>query len=288
MRGYIKKNKTRKRTYLLLIIAAILLAIGTPILCQWFMTVQPLFVYNNTTKNDWIGFAGGYFGALIGAAATIFAIRITIDHEKKLRELQREEDIMPKLYICSSTDIDNKNVCGFSLIDDPTYIQEIPSKAKKHYFGIELVNLGKGYAKNICIKILSTYEKRDTVAAKYINFLEFGKTIVISFEMAVVPERIKKMLVIKNNEKMCSWNYWCEISCFSVDETEYVQEIFLELKCFENAGSFFFEPILSAPGRVVVTPKEYLTIPIKTKEQFTRRFKNAIANTLGKSEKKAK
>jgi len=275
MTSYIKKTRTRKKTYVYWIIAVIILIIGTPILCQWLMTIPPLFVYKNTTKNDWIGFAGGYFGALIGAAATVFVVRITIAHEKDMREKQREDDIKPKLFMNSSYIIDKKKVCSFTLDKDPVSIQELPSKGKPYYFGIELVNLGKGYAKEIRVKMSKNNDNSDTVAVESINYLDFGKPIIINFEMAVVPERIMKMLVRIKNENIYSWHFECEVTYFSVDETKYVENIPLELKCREENGDLIFDSILGVPNGVTVTKKKDRIISLIIKVPLLTRIKNA-------------
>lgn len=75
-------NRIKRNVILVLIIAVIVIL--TPLALH-------LFIFENTylskVSNDgWAGFFGGYIGAIIGALATIVAIKLELNYNQKQRK----------------------------------------------------------------------------------------------------------------------------------------------------------------------------------------------------------
>ncbi len=80
----------KKKTIFITILISLILIIGLPLAIDWLIIGSKF--PSNIENSDWVGFFGGYIGALIGAivslAGIIITIRYTNEQNKKDRELQ--------------------------------------------------------------------------------------------------------------------------------------------------------------------------------------------------------
>ena len=84
----------KKKTIFITILISLILIIGLPLAIDWLIIGSKF--PSNIENSDWVGFFGGYIGALIGAivslAGIIITIRYTNEQNKKDRELQVKHD----------------------------------------------------------------------------------------------------------------------------------------------------------------------------------------------------
>ena len=90
-------------------------------------------------KNDWIGFYGSYFGALLGGFVTLYGIKLTFANEKRKELKEKENSILPNLAL---------------------RIKPFGDTEPSTQFRVEVVSVGKGTAYSAKMQY---YEK------KYIN-----------------------------------------------------------------------------------------------------------------------
>ena len=79
-------------------IVLIILLVVVPLVVQWSMTVPSIYS-KNTISNDWIGFAGGYLGALLGSITVLVGVRWTIENNEVLRNNQNRFELQPIIKI---------------------------------------------------------------------------------------------------------------------------------------------------------------------------------------------
>ena len=88
----IKNNIVWKKTACVIFIAIFLFVV--PFIVYYLLKI-PVFAMH--INNDWVGFFGSYMGALIGAAITLAGVKMTINHENKVRNEEYIKKMMPVL-----------------------------------------------------------------------------------------------------------------------------------------------------------------------------------------------
>lgn len=84
MRDHRNQSKKRKKyAPMIICLLVILVLVGVPLIVV--VMVKYRWIITDTT-NEWIGFWGGYLGALIGGALTLVGVIITIKNEEKVRK----------------------------------------------------------------------------------------------------------------------------------------------------------------------------------------------------------
>lgn len=80
----------KRKSIILLVLIAVLLAVGIPIAMDWLIIGNN--IQSNITNTEWVSFFGSYLGAILGAVVSLVGIIITIrytkDENKKEHELQ--------------------------------------------------------------------------------------------------------------------------------------------------------------------------------------------------------
>ena len=94
--SWLNKNKD-------FIVLLILIVVITPILLQFFIFNND--VPSKVSNDGWAGFFGGYIGSIIGAIATVIAIKMELDENKKYRmqdEINKYNDEIKSIrpYLC--------------------------------------------------------------------------------------------------------------------------------------------------------------------------------------------
>lgn len=101
-------NNDKRKTSVICVVALIVVAIIVPFAISAVFKIHPhRYIFSAEWTAD--GYLG-YIGALIGAAATIYAVRITIVNERKRQEEERIILAKPwlsseTLLLCSNKDI---------------------------------------------------------------------------------------------------------------------------------------------------------------------------------------
>lgn len=155
------------------------------------------------TSNEWIGFWGSYIGSIVGAAATVAGVYITIRAEnekiKKEDEIKKQHDterhrleIMPHLsryyhipkteglfYKTETYFVDCRN--GFRIYSDlkPDFLKEIKNNTPDNYLlNYRVKNIGLQSAANLYIKIDGNYIIRNggITSDSFINICILFKT----------------------------------------------------------------------------------------------------------------
>lgn len=111
-----------------LILWCIFLSIAIPIITSLIAT---LHIFPIETSNDWIGFYGSYFGALLGGFVTLYGIKLTFENEKRKELKEKENSILPNLAL---------RIKPFGEMEPFTQ------------FKVEVVSVGKGTAYSVKMK----------------------------------------------------------------------------------------------------------------------------------------
>ena len=173
---YAVKNKVVKWGILFLI----LIIIG--ILISWGIAENDF--PSQINKDTWLGFFGSYFGGIVGAAATILGVHLTLTYQKKRDDMEYEEkdkklreqlqtnrelEVLPYFLIKEVNDYCKQNNLVhrvFLAIED----------GEQYEMFIILKNIGKGPALNPRIRIDKKIYKisdNDVIEPGHTNIVDF-------------------------------------------------------------------------------------------------------------------
>lgn len=171
----LKNNSVWIKTVLVIFMAIFLFVI--PFIVYYLLKIPAFAMYIN---NDWIGFFGSYMGALIGAVITLVGVKMTINHENKVRNEEYIKRIMPvlseKIHFLTYGELENWNETRGAFLElhgehagngeafDKSTIEkylksgekgEIMSKNK--FVQYSLKNLSQGAATNVSLTVNGNY-----------------------------------------------------------------------------------------------------------------------------------
>jgi hypothetical protein len=114
------KNSTKQSKFLKSIIGVVL---GTFVIVIVVSIIVLITVsFGNLTKyqveNDWIGFFGGFIGAIIGGAVTLIGLFITRQDSLSELEIDRKNSVLPLLNVYQYNGAVNKNILDTAYITD--------------------------------------------------------------------------------------------------------------------------------------------------------------------------
>ena len=123
---------------------------------------------HTTTDNDWIGFFGSYFGAVLGGIITLFVLVMTLKNNESNLELTLQEErkqheenkaLAIRPYLTASKEDTLISDSG-NILNDVTFSYGFISTEKDmHHEYISLKNIGLGTAVNIKVHSISVFGK---------------------------------------------------------------------------------------------------------------------------------
>jgi len=130
----------KKRQIIAIIILSITVIIGLPIIIDWLIIGNN--IHSNIANSDWVGFFGGYIGALIGATVSLIGIVITIRYTN---EQDRELQIRP---YCSIRYVHDDKLIGTNKIiaELPIGCEPKENNGPKYMSILYIKNIGLGPA----------------------------------------------------------------------------------------------------------------------------------------------
>ena len=136
----------------------LLLLIGIPLFIDWCIVGNN--IPSNISNSDWVGFLGGYIGALLGAFFSVIGIAWTIKFTREQNRAERELQIRPFFDIRLTNEesfYHTKSWLGYVMVntwdkdgEDPTFAN--PDKTDSVNVGnglLHIRNVGNGPATNI-------------------------------------------------------------------------------------------------------------------------------------------
>ena len=181
------KDKSAK---LILVILAIILLVIVPLCLDWLVIGNSF--PSNVEDSDWIGFFGGYFGALIGAFASLGGVMLTIRFTRE----QSENDARLQVRPYCSFQYYNHAVRKESdqLIGHLAYGCEPKENENTHYSGVLYIkNVGMGPALDFqysCSEINDSrkhfaviLQSNPEIESKKVNHLLPGEKAAFTFDI---------------------------------------------------------------------------------------------------------
>lgn len=133
----------KKKTILIIILISLILIIGLPLAIDWLIIGNGF--PSNIENSDWVGFFGGYVGALIGAIVSLAGINITIRYTNEQNKKDRELQVRP--YCAMRYVHDNKLVGTNKIIAElPIGCEPEENNGPKYTSIIYIKNIGLGPA----------------------------------------------------------------------------------------------------------------------------------------------
>lgn len=143
---FIKKHK-KLSILVTALIGGIFVFLIIPHIIQWIMTKPSPFPNPNIANNDWIGFWGGYLGALVGAGVVLLAIRA--DNKRWKEQKRGEYEPFFNVFELKGKDesIDTMSM-KINLLEDKD-----DKNFKEMRFFIGIKNISRAYALNVSFLI---------------------------------------------------------------------------------------------------------------------------------------
>ena len=149
-----------------LIILSILLALGIPVVVDWLIIAND--IPSNISNSDWVGFLGGYIGAIIGGIVSLIGIGVTIKFTKQQIALsQGQFSEQNRLNNQPMLDFEISNILNIE--DDETIVMNCEyalnntDAFQKAVIEFEVYNIGLGAALDIKYGIELDGELQDGV-----------------------------------------------------------------------------------------------------------------------------
>ena len=133
----------KKKMIFIIIVISLILIIGLPLAIDWLIIGNGF--PSNIENSDWVGFFGGYIGALIGAIVSLAGIIITIRYTNEQNKKDRELQVRP--YCAMRYVHDNKLVGTNKIIAElPIGCEPKENNGPKYTGIIYIKNIGLGPA----------------------------------------------------------------------------------------------------------------------------------------------
>lgn len=174
------KLKRNKLFYAVAVIMAVGIAIALPFAMDWLIIGND--IPSNISNSDWVSFFGGYLGALLGAAASLFGIIITIRYTNVQNKLDRELQIRP---YCSIRYIRDNKLVGTNKILGafPLVYEPVSNNGPEYSSILYFKNIGLGPAIDFDFEIEKFDDGRDHCLA----FMSTGADISNRLTNSLAP-----------------------------------------------------------------------------------------------------
>ena len=197
------------------IIGSLIIIILLPLIIDWLVIGNDF--PSNISNTDWVGFFGGYVGALIGSIVSLFGILWTINFTREQNRADRELQIRPYLDIrCVS--FSNKIAEKVSWLGYVTINEYNNNEAELQDVGrglLYLKNVGNGpatnidiavFVENIKVKHSARFNNQNTKVTS--NSIQQGEESTISFMIlnnGIAPS--KDELIWDKEYGIASWDH---------------------------------------------------------------------------------
>lgn len=142
-----------KKNFWWYIIGSIAAVIALPLVIDWFIIGNKF--PSNISNSDWVGFFGGYIGALIGSVISLLGILWTINFTREQNRADRELQIRPYFDIRYTPSINkisgNTSWLGYVMINEYDDNQADSQDVERGL--LYLKNVGNGPATNVDISV---------------------------------------------------------------------------------------------------------------------------------------
>lgn len=197
------------------IIGSLIIIILLPLIIDWLVIGNDF--PSNISNTDWVGFFGGYVGALIGSIVSLFGILWTINFTREQNRADRELQIRPYLDI-RCVPFSNKIAEKVSWLGYVTINEYNNNEAELQDVGrglLYLKNVGNGPATNIDIEVFvenikvkhsARFNNQNTKVTS--NSIQQGEESTISFMIlnnGIAPS--KDELIWDKEYGIASWDH---------------------------------------------------------------------------------
>ena len=169
MKKYIKDN------WKWLSIGFFILFIIIPLLTQIFINIDTI---NKGSDDGWLGFWGGYLGAIIGIAGAIFVVQIQLKEDREGREVEKVDNTFFNLLTLHN---DQKNT-----LNDDRIFEEIYFDFNKELRN-QLLEEGLDFF----------YSEKDTIVSILQEFIKGYKNYIENNEQYVSAEFLERLFVAR-------------------------------------------------------------------------------------------
>lgn len=141
----------------LILACSLLVVILLPLAIDWLIIGNSF--PSNITNSDWVGFLGGYIGAIVGCVISLLGILWTINFTREQNRADRELQIRPFFdirYLDVKQFCHTKNWLGYVMIntwDEDSNDSDKPDSGQVGAGLLYLKNVGNGPATNISFQI---------------------------------------------------------------------------------------------------------------------------------------
>ena len=150
-----------KKNFWWYIIGSAVAVIVLPLVVDWFIIGNQF--PSNISNSEWVGFFGGYIGALIGSIISLLGILWTINFTREQNRADRELQIRPHLdirYVPSMNRVSDKtDWLGYVMINE--YEKNSGDSQEVERGLLYLRNVGNGPATNIYVSVFLEHIKVD-------------------------------------------------------------------------------------------------------------------------------
>ena len=204
-----------KKRFWPFIIGSIIATATVPLIIDW------LIIGNNFPSNisntDWVGFFGGYIGALIGSIISLLGILWTINFTREQNRADRELQIRPYLdirYVPSTNKLEGKaSWLGYVMINEYNNNEAEMQETERGL--LYLKNVGNGpatnidvevFVENIKVKYRAKFNNQNTRVTS--NSVQQGEEGAVSFMIlndCIAPS--KDDLIWDGDNMFADWNH---------------------------------------------------------------------------------
>lgn len=169
-----------KKTYIFIGLVILLMLVGISLEFPCFFSKELLASdpKSSLTVNDWTGFmgsyAGGIIGGLLGSAATIFGVYLTMSMQYKQTQEERRLSVRPALYFQNLEQNEEDGVNG-GLVYDIDVSETDDVKTETCEFRFKTYNIGPGIILKIILKIPEVSKENGMGGAEY-SLTKCGET----------------------------------------------------------------------------------------------------------------
>lgn len=197
------------------IVSSIIVVVALPLIMDWLIIGNSF--PSNISNSDWVGFFGGYIGALIGSIISLLGILWTIKFTREQNRADRELQIRPYLdirYVPSTNKLVGKaSWLGYVMINEYNNNEAELQETERGL--LYLKNIGNGPATNINVDVLvenikveyrAKFNNQNTQVTS--NSVQHGEEGVLSFMIlsdSIAPS--KDDLIWDEDNRFADWNH---------------------------------------------------------------------------------
>ncbi len=204
-----------KKKFWPFIIGSIIAVVILPLIIDWIIIGNNF--PSNISNEDWVGFFGGYIGALIGSIISLFGILWTINFTREQNRADRELQIRPYLdirYVPSTNKLAGEATwLGYVMINEYNHNETKLQETERGL--LYLKNVGNGPATNIDVEVFvenikveyrTKFNNQNTQVTS--NSVQQGEEGALSFMIlsdSIAPS--KDDLIWDEDNRFASWNH---------------------------------------------------------------------------------